>query len=134
MIPEAREVRLDLFPAQSEEISDLLPTTPRTKPIRVIITDSHMIIYAETPNLQAGSHGPDPALILPVTEFYGSPRDGYLAISEGIRYYIKRMKHCGCGTSLRSPRPYPSTPYVITRTEIPVERDDSNDSEPPVDG
>lgn len=119
-VPPAVEVRLDLFPAESPELSELLPEVPADKPLRVIATDSHLVVYAEVPGRKSGPEGPEPTMVFGLRQFNGRPRDGYLAVTTGGTFYIKRMRHCGCGSMLRIPRPYPGVPYIISNTPLPT--------------
>lgn len=118
-IPPATVVNLDLFPAYSEEAIDHIEKMRADRPIRVIATDSHLLIYAEIPGRKAGIDGPEPSIVTPLYDLQGRPNDGYIATTELGEFKITRMKHCGCGSALRSPKPYKGTPYMIQNTPLP---------------
>jgi hypothetical protein len=103
----AKFIRLDLFPAQIMEMTDLKNPTLVSKDMRIIITDDMVYIFKE------GNQGPMIHYASWLEEFTGSNKTGYIATTAaGETFQIARATNCGCGSSLRGFFPFPGTPFI----------------------
>jgi len=93
---------LELFPAllrldnpQGEVLGEMY---------KVIVTDNRFYAVKDSKN------GPYVEYESTLVSFEGNAGSGYTIITEDETYYAKRAQNCGCGTMLRSVRPYLGLP------------------------
>ena len=97
----ANFVRLDLFPA-SATVGD-----ETYAPARIVVTDDSVHVYVDAPG------GPVEAYTARLEDFSGRRTTGYTAtIDGGSVVQINRASGCGCGSRLKSFRPFAGVPHV----------------------
>lgn len=83
------------------------PSVRRMDSVRIVVTDTHMLIAQDSP------HGPSLVFkeeIIPTT-FHGSATKGddyTVTTVQGKRFSFRKDNSCGCGSRLRTWRPYDS--------------------------
>jgi len=106
-VKEATFIRLDLFPAQVIDATDLENPFLVSEQLRVIITNDMIYFFAE------GTQGPEIIYEDYLEEFLGNNKIGYTVTSaSGRGFAISRAKNCGCGSTLRAFFPFPGVPFV----------------------
>lgn len=100
-LPLANFIRVDLFPAQITKDDG----TPQRGDRRVIVTDSFMVVLADSPK------GPIIEYLAPMLDFEGDNKVGWTVTTETESVHFKRAPSCGCGSRLRGLRTYPGVPY-----------------------
>jgi len=105
-VPPATYIRLDMYPAFV--YGENLPTNPDQNVLdgkRVIITDTHMLIFSD------GPQGPYLMYSGALVDIEGRNTIGWTVTTEEFTAQVKRSSGCGCGSKLRSLFPYPGVPH-----------------------
>lgn len=113
------KIKCDIFPAvfvlAGSDVKDPItsntsPTSPsmrRMDSVRIVVTDTHILIANDSP------HGPSLVFkeeIIPET-FHGPATKGddtFVTTVQGKRFAFRKDNSCGCGSRLRTWRPYDS--------------------------
>jgi hypothetical protein len=100
----ANLIYIDLFPAQVS-IGSVNEPPLDDQELKVIVTDNYFYVFHDTPP------GPETMIKEPLVEFDGNSKEGYTVTTTlGHTYYFRRAENCGCGSRLRSVRPFDGVP------------------------
>lgn len=107
-MPAPTLIRFNLLPAKysitDTDTGELIEEQERS---RIIITDDAIHGFIDT------FEGPKQSFSYRLDDFFGSPRDGYTALtSEGYTVTFSRAQGCLCGSRLRGFDPFPGLPFV----------------------
>lgn len=94
----AKYISLDLFPASVHVGSEDSPSLKDD--YKVIVTDNYFYVITDTPE------GAVLEVKEPLVSFEGNYKTGHVVETDQNVYYIRKSTNCGCGTRLRSLRPF----------------------------